>query len=160
MGGAQPAEGAAGVGVLGEGCLVVRADRPTPQGCVGKSTATFAASISYATVFSPERTRPSYHWSSSRPAPSFTRLSLHLSFSAQEGISWSAIDFPDNQECLDLIEARRPVAGLLAILDDLCALQNASDDALARKYADALKDRPRFSAPPKQRAASQVRRSF
>ena len=45
------------------------------------------------------------------PHPFFISLSF-----VQEAISWSAIDFPDNQECLDLIEAKRP-AGLMAILD-------------------------------------------
>ena len=53
-----------------------------------------------------------------------------------------------------------PVFSLLlvivqAVLDDMCLLNNASDDGLARKYVEALKDRPRFSATPKQKALGQ-----
>ena len=35
----------------------------------------------------------------------------------REGIQWSFISFPDNQDCLDLIE-QKP-SGMLAMLDDI-----------------------------------------
>ena len=72
----------------------------------------------------------------------------------REAISWSAIDFPDNQDCLDLIEAKKP-AGLLAILDDMCVLQKSTDEGLAKAYHDQLKAHGRFTATPKQKVAGQ-----
>ena len=37
----------------------------------------------------------------------------------REGIQWSFNDFPDNQDCLTLIESRKP-EGILSMLDDEC----------------------------------------
>ena len=37
----------------------------------------------------------------------------------------------------------------------MCLLNNASDEGLARRYTEALKDRARFSATPKQKALGQ-----
>ena len=42
----------------------------------------------------------------------------------QEGISWSPIDYFNNQIVCELIEGRRP-PGVLAILDDVCATMHA-----------------------------------
>lgn len=39
----------------------------------------------------------------------------------REGIDWSDIQFSDNQDCLDLIEGRRP-PGILALVDEECSL--------------------------------------
>jgi myosin heavy subunit len=36
-------------------------------------------------------------------------------------ISWSNIDFVDNADCLELIEARKP-PGILALLDETCLM--------------------------------------
>lgn len=72
----------------------------------------------------------------------------------REAIAWSSIDFPDNQDCLDLIEAKKP-AGLLAILDDMCLLQKATDEGLAKAYHDQLKAHGRFTATPKQKVGGQ-----
>jgi stress response protein SCP2 len=50
----------------------------------------------------------------------------------EEHIDWSVIEFKDNQECLDLIEKRRP-AGLLAILDEESKFPRATDESLIEK---------------------------
>lgn len=41
-----------------------------------------------------------------------------------ERIEWSFIEFPDNQDCLDLIENK--VNGILAMIDDECRLPSSS----------------------------------
>jgi myosin-5 len=41
-----------------------------------------------------------------------------------EKIEWSFIEFPDNQDCLDLIENK--VSGILAMIDDECRLPSSS----------------------------------
>lgn len=50
----------------------------------------------------------------------------------EENIDWSVIEFKDNQECLDLIEQRRP-PGLLSILDEESKFPRATDDTLIEK---------------------------
>jgi len=58
----------------------------------------------------------------------------------REGISWSFVDFPDNQDCLDLIEGRKP-PGILAILDDECGNPSGNDkNFVARIYKAFLGD--------------------
>ncbi len=38
-----------------------------------------------------------------------------------EGIDWAHVDFEDNQECVDLLEARPPKGtGILSLLDEEC----------------------------------------
>ena len=37
-------------------------------------------------------------------------------------IEWSSIDFEDNKDCLDLIEATKP-PGVLALIDESCLVQ-------------------------------------
>lgn len=68
----------------------------------------------------------------------------------REGIDFTNVEFPDNQECLDLIESRRP-AGILTILDEQCLLQTGSDEGFSRKCIESLKDHPRFSVSAKQK---------
>jgi myosin heavy subunit len=62
----------------------------------------------------------------------------------REQINWSFIEFPDNQDCLDLIEHR--VSGILAMLDDECRLPKAADEKLAARMYKAYEEQPRFSA--------------
>lgn len=62
----------------------------------------------------------------------------------KEKIEWSFIAFPDNQECLDLIEHR--LNGIIAMLDDECRLPKATDEKFANRMYASLKDHPRFSA--------------
>jgi hypothetical protein len=61
----------------------------------------------------------------------------------------SFIDFPDNQEILDLIEAK-PL-GLLAILDSECLFPRGNDQTLARKYNKELGTNRYFSVNEKQK---------
>ena len=44
----------------------------------------------------------------------------------REGIEWSFIDFPDNQDILNLIEGKKPM-GILTLLDDECNNPSGSD---------------------------------
>jgi myosin V len=48
-----------------------------------------------------------------------------------EKIEWAFIEFPDNQDCLDTIQA--PNIGILAILDDECRLPKGSDRNFAKR---------------------------
>ena len=57
----------------------------------------------------------------SPPHRTMTCLPPHRRY-VREEIDWSNISFPDNVECLELIDSRRP-AGLLALLDEQCLLQ-------------------------------------
>lgn len=61
---------------------------------------------------------------------------------AREAIKWSFIEFPDNQDCLDLIEGSRrqmpPDGGLLVMLDDECRLPRGSDANYAARVSKSL----------------------
>ena len=61
-----------------------------------------------------------------------------------EKIQWSFISFPDNQDCLDLIEHKQ--TGILAILDDQCKLPKATDERLASTLYKNFDNNSRFSA--------------
>jgi myosin-5 len=67
----------------------------------------------------------------------------------REGISWSFIEFPDNQDVLQLIDDKR--AGVLSILDDMCLLSSKSTDS---SFAEAIykkcQSHTRFTASRKQ----------
>eukprot|EP00522_Entomoneis_paludosa_P005598 CAMPEP_0172451804 /NCGR_PEP_ID=MMETSP1065-20121228/9679_1 /TAXON_ID=265537 /ORGANISM="Amphiprora paludosa, Strain CCMP125" /LENGTH=1627 /DNA_ID=CAMNT_0013203775 /DNA_START=258 /DNA_END=5141 /DNA_ORIENTATION=+ len=52
----------------------------------------------------------------------------------QEAIDWAFISFPDNQDCLDTIQA--PKIGILATLDDECRLPKGSDKNFAKRLFD------------------------
>jgi myosin V len=67
----------------------------------------------------------------------------------REQISWSFIEFPDNQDCLDLIEHKQN--GILAVLDDVCKLGQASDEKFANRLYKLLEANPRFTASKSQR---------
>ena len=62
----------------------------------------------------------------------------------KEQISWSFIEFPDNQECLDLIEHKQN--GILAVLDDVCKLGQATDEKFVNRLYKLLVTNPRFAA--------------
>lgn len=70
----------------------------------------------------------------------------------REKIQWSFIHFPDNQDCLDLIEDR--LKGILAMLDDECKLPGASDEKLANRLYKAYEANSRFSATPTQKRSA------
>lgn len=67
----------------------------------------------------------------------------------KEGITWSFIDFPDNQDTLTLIDGK-PI-GLLSLLDDQCMIPKGSDEGLARQYYEKLGGREIFSASSKEK---------
>jgi myosin-5 len=66
------------------------------------------------------------------------------------GISWSFIEFPDNQDILDLIDDKR--TGILNILDDLCLLSSSrnTESSFAEAMYKKCVSHPRFSASRKQ----------
>ena len=68
----------------------------------------------------------------------------------REGIEWSFINFPDNQEILDLIEKRHD--GILSILDENCKLTSCTDGTFARAMYDKCEAHERFSATNTQKA--------
>ena len=67
----------------------------------------------------------------------------------KEGITWSFIDFPDNQDTLTLIDGK-PI-GLLSLLDDQCLIPKGSDEGLARQYYEKLGKSDIFSASSKEK---------
>ena len=70
----------------------------------------------------------------------------------KEKIEWSFISFPDNQDCLDLIEHKQ--IGILAMIDDECRLPKATDEKLAARMYKALEAHTRFSASAPQKRDS------
>ena len=68
----------------------------------------------------------------------------------REGIEWSFIEFPENQDVLDLIDKRG--SGILSILDDQCRAPGTSDKSFALDVYKKCKDQPRFGATRKQTA--------
>jgi len=68
-----------------------------------------------------------------------------------EGISWSFISFPDNQDVIDLIEKKH--TGILSILDEQCLLGSCTDQSFALATYDKCSQNSRFSVDRKQRAS-------
>ena len=71
----------------------------------------------------------------------------------REGIEWSFIEFPENQDVLDLIDKRG--SGILSILDDQCRAPGTSDKSFALDVLKKCKGQSRFSASRKQTATLQ-----
>jgi myosin-5 len=71
----------------------------------------------------------------------------------REGIDWSFIDFPENQDVLDLIDKRG--SGILGILDDQCKAPGTTDRSFALDVTNKCKNHQRFSADSKQIARLQ-----
>ena len=61
-----------------------------------------------------------------------------------EGIEWSNIEFPDNQEALDLIEVKR--VGIFAVLDEQCRLPRRTDQTFAKAIYDTCESNKHFAA--------------
>jgi myosin V len=72
----------------------------------------------------------------------------------REGIEWSFIDFPENQDVLDLIELQK-APSLLSILDDQCRAPGPSDKAFCLAVYSQCGSFPRFEANRKQQAMLQ-----
>jgi len=68
----------------------------------------------------------------------------------REGIEWSFIEFPENQDVLDLIEKRG--TGILSILDDQCRAPGTSDKSFALDIYKKCQGQARFEASRKQTA--------
>eukprot|EP00977_Amphora_coffeiformis_P012271 scaffold3034_cov173-Amphora_coffeaeformis.AAC.7 len=60
----------------------------------------------------------------------------------KEGIDWSFIEFPDNQDVLDLIDKRHD--GILSILDEQCRLSRCTDKSFALTVYEKCRSHPRF----------------
>jgi myosin heavy subunit len=71
----------------------------------------------------------------------------------REGINWSFIEFPENQDVLDLIDKRG--SGILGILDDQCRAPGTSDKSFALDVYNKCKNQQRFSVSRKQTATLQ-----
>ena len=54
------------------------------------------------------------------------------------------IEFPDNQDVLDLIESRKPM-GILAMLDEQCLVPKGTDSGLASNISKNLATHPRYA---------------
>lgn len=68
----------------------------------------------------------------------------------KEGISWSFISFPDNQDVLDLIEKKH--YGIFSILDEQCRLARCTDQSFASATYEKCGEHPRFYANRSQKA--------
>eukprot|EP00933_Yihiella_yeosuensis_P053397 TRINITY_DN5162_c1_g1_i1.p1 TRINITY_DN5162_c1_g1~~TRINITY_DN5162_c1_g1_i1.p1 ORF type:complete len:1220 (+),score=306.13 TRINITY_DN5162_c1_g1_i1:2-3661(+) len=60
----------------------------------------------------------------------------------REGIPWDALDFPDNQEAVDLLQAKS--TGIFAMLDEECVVPNGSDQGFVNKMMKQHKGHRRF----------------
>jgi myosin V len=68
----------------------------------------------------------------------------------KEGIDWSLIEFPDNQDVLDLIEKRHD--GILSILDEQCRLSKCTDKTFAMAMYEKCANHARFATTKQQQA--------
>lgn len=68
----------------------------------------------------------------------------------REGISWSYIDFIDNQDCLDLLEGAAGQLGVFPLIDEACRLPRATHKDLSHTLRTKLAGHPRFGAPRRQ----------
>ena len=71
----------------------------------------------------------------------------------REGIEWSFIEFPENQDVLDLIDKRG--SGILSILDDQCRAPGPSDKGFCLAVYNNCRGHARFSVSAKQNAQLQ-----
>ena len=62
----------------------------------------------------------------------------------KEGIEWSFISFPDNQDVLDLIDKKG--SGILAVLDDQCRAPGTTDKSFCSALYKKCTGHPRFEA--------------
>ncbi|XP_067632478.1 unconventional myosin-Va isoform X2 [Eurosta solidaginis] len=62
----------------------------------------------------------------------------------KEGITWTMIDFYDNQPCIDLIESK---LGVLDLLDEECRMPKGSDESWAGKLIEKCNKYHHFEKP-------------
>ena len=70
-----------------------------------------------------------------------------------EGIEWSFVSFPDNQDCIDLIDLKKK--SIFSTLDDECMLAGGADEKFASRMIKELGEYERFSVTPAQKIAGQ-----
>ena len=63
-------------------------------------------------------------------------FSEEMKLYAAEGVPADKIHFKDNKPCVDLIEMRKPIPGLLALLDEECKLSKGTDLTYLSKCDD------------------------
>ncbi|UKK00584.2 myosin [Theileria orientalis] len=59
-----------------------------------------------------------------------------------EGISWNPLDFPDNQDCIDLFKAK--ISGIFAMIDEECHIPGGTDQTLCNKMVQKHTGNKRF----------------
>jgi myosin V len=62
----------------------------------------------------------------------------------KEKIEWSFVQFPDNKDCLELLEHK--INGIFAMLDDECRLPKSSDEKFASRMYKEYANHGRFSS--------------
>ena len=70
-----------------------------------------------------------------------------------EGIEWSFVSFPDNQDCIDLIDLKKK--SIFSTLDDECMLAGGTDEKFASRMIKELGEYDRFSVSAHQKTAGQ-----
>eukprot|EP00002_Diphylleia_rotans_P023810 TRINITY_DN4689_c0_g1_i1.p1 TRINITY_DN4689_c0_g1~~TRINITY_DN4689_c0_g1_i1.p1 ORF type:complete len:1837 (+),score=393.89 TRINITY_DN4689_c0_g1_i1:87-5597(+) len=63
----------------------------------------------------------------------------------REKISWSTIDFVDNQECIDLVE-KKPL-GLVYLIDEICKAPKGGDQLMLEKFHKNHEKSPYYEKP-------------
>ncbi|XP_062888632.1 unconventional myosin-Va-like [Mobula hypostoma] len=63
-----------------------------------------------------------------------------------EGLSWTLIDYHDNQPCIDIIEAK---LGILDLLDEECRMPKGTDEKWAQKLFDRHQQASRYFQKPR-----------
>ena len=71
----------------------------------------------------------------------------------REGIQWEFIDFPDNQDVIDLVDQKR--IGILSILTDQCRAPRGTDGSFCDAMYKTCGAMPRFEATNLQRGQKQ-----
>ncbi|CAM9900429.1 unnamed protein product [Scytosiphon promiscuus] len=71
----------------------------------------------------------------------------------REKIQWKFIEFPDNKDCIELID-RKP-NGIIPTLDEQCLLGRSTDDRFAREMYKKCEGHERFELAPKMRVDHQ-----
>ena len=70
-----------------------------------------------------------------------------------EEIEWSFVSFPDNQDCIDLIDGKK--RSIFRLLDDECMLMAGSDFKFANRMVTELGEFERLTVSPSQKIKSQ-----
>jgi myosin-5 len=71
----------------------------------------------------------------------------------EEKIDWSFVSFPDNQDCLDLIEHKKK--SIFRLLDDECMLAGGNDAKFASRMTTELAGYDRLSISAAQKVQQQ-----